>query len=436
MRRIFFAAVAGIAAACVMLTACSTWGEGESSGNPSVVSSASSMAPSQASSQAALIPSRYYSLVVQRAGYHYLDGQAAQGVYELACSRADKITLEKDKNGLYPMEEIRIEGEKITETEISLALRAFRNDNPQVFWIANRYSYYYSGEDTVIRLYSYLSPSQRDDFASRLNRVVTQVLENLPDGMSELDREIYLFETVTEKATYDTSAAQDAGQWLPYTAYGALVTGSAVCEGYAKAVQLLAGYMGLESRLAIGESRDVAHMWNVIRIDGKWYHLDATWSDGSLVRYDYFNVTDHVVSTDHLIYPEIGALSDDAVTDLSAEESLKYNFPLPECTSEDANYFQVRGLVLKTLSNSGDDDAIAALVSAAQNWEESIAIYISAPLNFDVTVQRLFQSVPYKFEYYVKRANEMLDATHQINYSQVQYVTAKAVRGITVKLSY
>jgi hypothetical protein len=86
-----------------------------------------------------------------------------------------------------------------------------------------------------------------------------------------------------------------------------------VCEGIAKAVKILCDALKLPCIVVISENNPeknikYRHAWNIIKIEGKWYHLDATF-DNSLgkgeVRYDYFNLDDKQIFRDHqkLIYP-------------------------------------------------------------------------------------------------------------------------------------
>ncbi|MDR1834691.1 MAG: hypothetical protein LBQ96_02700 [Fusobacteriaceae bacterium] len=66
-------------------------------------------------------------------------------------------------------------------------------------------------------------------------------------------------------------------------AYAALVGHRAVCDGYAGAFMLLAQLFGLEVRKVTGVTQpgNVTHAWNLVKVDGKWYHVDVAWNDPS-----------------------------------------------------------------------------------------------------------------------------------------------------------
>lgn len=83
-----------------------------------------------------------------------------------------------------------------------------------------------------------------------------------------------------------------------FTARGALVYGVAVCSGYSYAFQRLLDELGIENLYVSGEAgTGGGHAWNMVKLDGEWYHIDATWNDPvpdrpQRVRYKYFLVSD------------------------------------------------------------------------------------------------------------------------------------------------
>ena len=81
-----------------------------------------------------------------------------------------------------------------------------------------------------------------------------------------------------------------------HSAYGVLIKGTGVCESYAKAFQLLAKEMSLDSLYLKGYAGEL-HAWNIVKIGQDWYRLDATWDDPTYsdpshkrfeVQYKYF----------------------------------------------------------------------------------------------------------------------------------------------------
>ena len=84
--------------------------------------------------------------------------------------------------------------------------------------------------------------------------------------------------------------------------------GKAVCEGYSKLFQYLCYSVGINATQVVGTSNG-NHMWNTACIDGKWYQVDVTWSDGAnIISYSYFNLTNGKISKTHLIDDSVVAV--------------------------------------------------------------------------------------------------------------------------------
>ena len=128
-------------------------------------------------------------------------------------------------------------------------------------------------------------------------------------NMTNAERERYIHDFILENVRYDKLEK-------PYSheVIGPLTNGVGVCEGIAKTVKLLCDAVGLPCIIAISD-RDRAngekylHAWNVITLDGKNYHMDATFdntlSKTGVKRYDYYNLDDRRIFRDHraLLYP-------------------------------------------------------------------------------------------------------------------------------------
>lgn len=89
------------------------------------------------------------------------------------------------------------------------------------------------------------------------------------------------------KASYDYDAANEADTtgWsnsLSYGAYGCLVNGKAVCQGYTEAANLLAMCVGLQTM----EMGDVGHTYPLFLVDGVWLANEPTTQN------KYFTVAD------------------------------------------------------------------------------------------------------------------------------------------------
>ncbi len=91
------------------------------------------------------------------------------------------------------------------------------------------------------------------------------------------------------------------------TIEGVLLYKTGLCKGYADTYQLCMDILGIECRTIIGYAYTLfsygGHVWNAIKLDGEWYHVDVTWDDPypdtGNISYDYFNITDEQISINH-----------------------------------------------------------------------------------------------------------------------------------------
>ena len=108
--------------------------------------------------------------------------------------------------------------------------------------------------------------------------------------------------------------------------------GKMVCSGYGLATYYLLNKVGIKTEIITGSAGETlndeaTHMWNMVRVEGKWYNLDVTWDDpgGSGVTYTYFLKSD----VDFPRHRRLGAYNNDYYNSLVSEES----YPMPKQAS-------------------------------------------------------------------------------------------------------
>lgn len=189
-------------------------------------------------------------------------------------------------------------------------------DNPQFFFLSN--DYYYEGyhntkTDTIVCrslcLPFTMSAAERREASARLDEAVADYLRDLPAG-DEFEVELTLHDRLLEDCHYHSEAGDSHDYTIypnAFTAIGALVDGKAVCEGYSRGLQLLLQKAGIACSLVTGinENND-PHMWNLVTINGRNYHLDPTWNDvDERVRHTFFNLTTDSITRTHTIDEDI-----------------------------------------------------------------------------------------------------------------------------------
>ncbi len=164
----------------------------------------------------------------------------------------------------------------------------------------------------ILAAWSRDDPTGLSDDDRAIYDAAQAVLEEvLHDGMSAFEIEAALYDWVVQNIDYGWSRA-DVLEEVPreaYTPYGGLIDRMAVCLGYASSFQLLMEMAGMECLTVVGASHGstVDHAWNMVRLNGQWYCVDATWDcayreAGQMngCEWRYFNVTsDYMARTNH-----------------------------------------------------------------------------------------------------------------------------------------
>jgi len=124
-------------------------------------------------------------------------------------------------------------------------------------------------------------------------------------GKTEEEKVRYVHDWILDAVRYDKLYKNYAHEVI-----GPLCHGVGVCEGIAKTCKILFDALGVESLVVIGEEdkekrgiEGMRHAWNIVRVNGKNYHMDATF-DLSLTRcgvkrYDYYLLRDAEIFADH-----------------------------------------------------------------------------------------------------------------------------------------
>ena len=93
---------------------------------------------------------------------------------------------------------------------------------------------------------------------------------------TDLEKVFYVHEWLVQNIAYDREHLSDDVQ-DDHNLRGALLEGTAVCDGYAKTYALTLRKLGITGVLVT--SKDIGHAWNMVKLDGNWYQVDCTWDD-------------------------------------------------------------------------------------------------------------------------------------------------------------
>ena len=265
---------------------------------------------------------------------------------------------------------VRIVNYNEKDYDVNIALNKVLNENVELGFVSGcniqftrtmdketavvemKMRYVYPGEEVV---------AMREETDSIANEIIKNIISS---EMGEYERVIAVHDYLIKSSRYDIlNAGRNAVPPEEHEAYGVLVKGIGVCDSYSKAMKLLLEKAGVHCILVKGSKAgnsiqnidDVDHVWNIVRIDGEYYHTDATWNDvneghdGIDMVYHHFNLNDTEMQKTHIW------------------DRNKY----PKCISTKHNYY-----IYNNLTVNSRDETLLILEKAISAKDEKLLVKI------------------------------------------------------------
>lgn len=158
--------------------------------------------------------------------------------------------------------------------------------------------YTYSSKEATIRVsQAYLTNETQEKV---VDEKIATILSNVPiQTMTDFEKVQFANDYIVKNTVYSEQAESNV-----HSAYAVAVEGKAVCQGYALFLIKLLRAMDIEVLYVVGEVNTGGHAWNLVKVDGQWYHVDTTWNDpvpdrGQHGSYEYLLVNDEQMKQDH-----------------------------------------------------------------------------------------------------------------------------------------
>jgi len=193
-------------------------------------------------------------------------------------------------------------------------MKAFFSDHPEVFYLQLTYKLSVSKSLIYDRIqidleYSIKNKQELEEKLQNIENVIISYTNNF-DGKSDFEKELYVHNSIAKNVKYynDITEIENVPE-VYHTIYGVFIEKQAVCDGFAKAMQIILDKNDIENIFITGMINEVPHAWNMVKLDSEWYHLDLTsdkyvkQEDGNTktVVHTYFNVTDKTILKSHTI---------------------------------------------------------------------------------------------------------------------------------------
>ena len=184
--------------------------------------------------------------------------------------------------------------EKVTFQQLFDTYQLIYNDENRLFYISPTINYSTDPSTGYIKAMdvSYIFDIDKiPSMQAEVDKAADNILSMITPEMNDYEIVKLFHDYIIRNCTYDEKSAN------PNTIYGALVEKEALCQGYAQSFTYLCSLAGIDSLIVLGVANE-PHMWNIVKMDNDYYHIDLTWDDPDRakspdsVRYDYFGLTD------------------------------------------------------------------------------------------------------------------------------------------------
>lgn len=184
--------------------------------------------------------------------------------------------------------------------------------------------YVTNGNTLTVNLIYYADYSEQQYITKRVKEIAADILT---PAMNDFQKIKAINDYVVLNTNYNKLT-----NGSPYSVYTLLTEGEAVCQAYALLALRLYQEAGIPAHYVIGTAEGGSHAWNLVRLDGQWYHVDSTWNDPlvkvanqideNYISYKYFLLSDSQIAPDHALDSPSGTLPKATSTKYSALHSV------------------------------------------------------------------------------------------------------------------
>lgn len=205
-------------------------------------------------------------------------------------------------DALYNMKETADLSEyNVDFAEVEKYLSFIFNQHPEIYYLTSASMV----SQTGLLEFSY-SIEKEQMLAERkfVEEQTSPVINRIKPEWTDTQKALFIHDWLVANFMYDYRLYEYEGK-ENHDIYGFLRDGIGVCQSYAYTFMYMARKVGLESYLVISPEKDTdgdgiadvaGHGWNVVKIDGNWYHVDATYDDpilGQSFKYDFVGEVSH-----------------------------------------------------------------------------------------------------------------------------------------------
>lgn len=227
-----------------------------------------------------------------------------------------------------------------------------RRDYGEIFWV-NGYEYEETNNRIIFKPSYVFTDAEIADYQNVIETSAEEIMKHVDDKESDYEKVKAVYEYLAENIDYNEDVRNDQ------SILSVFLDRNAVCWGYASAAQYLLYLKGVQSEIVTGTTANgLSHAWNIVKIDGEWYHFDVTFAEGYTktgeINYKYMTMTDDMAYS---------------------ERDADGTYVVPDCDSYENNYYNQEGLLFETVEENNlfkyiEEESIAGAQSLTVCFED------------------------------------------------------------------
>ncbi len=274
------------------------------------------------------------------------------------------------KDAVYNYEEEAVFPKKLSPDMMRKLFVAVYYNEEGLFWLTSMFYRPAENSDRLKLTYRF-DREASEKMQEEIDARTAEIFSGFDESTSDYEKLLAFHDSIVLGCTFNM------GTEYGNTIYGVLCDGYAQCEGYAFTFDYLCKLAGIDCYTVTGTNLEgESHAWNIVKLDGEWYHVDCTWDDPILdppdtefIRYYYFLVSDYDIA---------------GVTHIPDSSY----FTLPLCTAKD-NYY-VRENYVASEGEQAEDILIKAAADSIAKGRKDIAVRFANRAAYDDAMVRLF----------------------------------------------
>lgn len=250
-----------------------------------------------------------------------------------------------------------------TQAEMDRVRYVLAFDSPELFQTEGGSGTSWSDGTGIIRFdpdYR-MDQDEYDRICAHIHGIADELRRRIPSGADDYTAELAINTYMADHCEY-LVAGDDTTRYADASLY----RGKAQCSGYSRGFLLLLRVFGIESMSV--QSSD--HEWEIVRINGNWYHADSTWDDGLEEEsgtaegnrfFSWLNVPDRLVRGE------------------SHRMDTGAGFTVPACTEIRDNYAVREGVYIAAGTGNPAAELAAGLEDAHRSGKNAVVFLIDDP---------------------------------------------------------